>query len=137
MCGWLLCRLFVCSCLALSSFRVACNVLQLPEGGDFEAIHCQPSTNFDRSTKLDLTTEPPLACRCCYAFALLFLSYGLLSFRVCFWCVGLVALLQNLALAWACAVLQMCHQMHWLFNYKGYYYTNYYYSNRQKQKCFQ
>ena len=29
------------------------NGLQLPEGGDFEALHCQPSTNFDRSTKLD------------------------------------------------------------------------------------
>ena len=42
------------------------NVLQLPEGGDFEALHCQPSTNFDRSTKLDLTTEPPLLGRCCY-----------------------------------------------------------------------
>ena len=36
------------------------NVLQLPEGGDFEAPHCQPSTNLDRSTALDLTTEPPL-----------------------------------------------------------------------------
>jgi len=41
------------------------DVLQLPEGGDFEAIHCQPSRNFDRSTKLDLTTEPPLLGRCC------------------------------------------------------------------------
>ena len=41
------------------------NGLQLPEGGDFEAPHCQPSTNFDRSTKLDLTTEPPLLGRCC------------------------------------------------------------------------
>jgi len=29
------------------------NVWQLPEGGDFEALHCQPSTNFDRSTKLN------------------------------------------------------------------------------------
>jgi len=28
--------------------------------------------------------------------------------------VGLVALLQNLALAWAYAVLQMCHQKRWL-----------------------
>ena len=28
------------------------NVLQLPEGGDLEALQCQPSTNFDRSTKL-------------------------------------------------------------------------------------
>src|SRR5690554_61237 len=45
---------------------------QLPEGGDFEALHCQPSRNFDRSTKLDLTTEPPLLGRCCYAFAFSF-----------------------------------------------------------------
>jgi hypothetical protein len=36
------------------------NGWQLPEGDDFEALHCQPSTNFDRSTKLDLTTESPL-----------------------------------------------------------------------------
>jgi hypothetical protein len=41
------------------------NVLQLPEGGDLEALHCQTSSNFDRSTKLDLTTEPPLLGRCC------------------------------------------------------------------------
>ncbi len=42
------------------------NGLQLPEGGDFEALHCLPRTNFDRCTKLDLTTEPPLLGRCCY-----------------------------------------------------------------------
>jgi len=47
------------------ALKVTHNVLQLPEGGDFEALHCQPSTNFDRSTKLDLTTEPPLLGRCC------------------------------------------------------------------------
>jgi hypothetical protein len=41
------------------------NGLRLPEGGDLEALHCQPSTNFDRSTKLDLTTEPPLLGSCC------------------------------------------------------------------------
>ncbi|MBK6888422.1 MAG: hypothetical protein IPH02_00370 [Sphingobacteriales bacterium] len=52
--------------VALSSFRLTANVLQLPEGGDFEALHCQTSINFDRSTKLDLTTEPPLLGRCCY-----------------------------------------------------------------------
>src|SRR5690606_2239403 len=46
--------------------KIAYNVLQLPEGCDFGAIHCQPSINFDRSTKLDLTTEPPLLGRCCY-----------------------------------------------------------------------
>jgi hypothetical protein len=54
---------------------IAYNVLQLPEGGDFKALHCQPSTNFDRSTKLDLTTEPPLLGRCCYGlFFFIFLS---------------------------------------------------------------
>jgi hypothetical protein len=48
------------------SLSIGTNVLQLPEGGDFEALHCQPSTNFGRSTELDLTTEPPLLGRCCY-----------------------------------------------------------------------
>jgi len=47
----------------LSTYR---NVLQLPEGGDFEALHCQLSRNLDRSIKLDLTTEPPLLGRCCW-----------------------------------------------------------------------
>jgi hypothetical protein len=46
--------------------RVSLNVSQLPEGGDLVAIHCQPSKNFDRNTKLDLTTEPPLLGSCCY-----------------------------------------------------------------------
>jgi hypothetical protein len=55
---------------------IAYNVLQLPEGGDFEALHCQPSTNFDRSTKPDLTTEPPLLGRCCYVpYFFVFLSF--------------------------------------------------------------
>ena len=45
---------------------MAYNVLPLPECHDFEALHGQPSTNFDRSTKLDLTTEPPLFGRCCW-----------------------------------------------------------------------
>ncbi|NJK83148.1 MAG: hypothetical protein HC912_04330 [Saprospiraceae bacterium] len=42
------------------SFSLSANVLQLTEGGGFEALHYQPSTNFDRSTKIDLTTKPPL-----------------------------------------------------------------------------
>jgi len=45
--------------------RVAANVWQLPEGGDLEALQFQSSTNYDRNTKLDLTTEPPLLGRCC------------------------------------------------------------------------
>ncbi len=55
-------RLFV---VVVSSSTLAGSVLQLQEVGDFGAIHCQPSRNFDRSTKLDLTTEPPLLGRCC------------------------------------------------------------------------
>ncbi len=43
-------------------------VLQQPKCGDFQALHCKPSANFDRSTKLDLTTEPPLLGRCCCLF---------------------------------------------------------------------
>jgi len=49
----------------MSSTSLACNVLPLAAVGDFGALHCQPSTNFDRSTKLDLTTEPPILGRCC------------------------------------------------------------------------
>jgi hypothetical protein len=52
--------------LRVGFFTLTHNGLQLQEVGDFEALHCQPSTNFDRSTKLDLTTEPPLLGRCCY-----------------------------------------------------------------------
>src|SRR5690606_8415023 len=63
---WLFLLFLSSSFLSLSlSFRVSANGLQLPEGGDFGALHCQPSTNFDRSIKLDLTTEPPLLGRCC------------------------------------------------------------------------
>ncbi len=47
--------------------------MQLPECGDLEALHCQPSTNFDRSTKLDLTTESPLLGSCCYGLVFIFL----------------------------------------------------------------
>ena len=45
---------------------MAHKVLPLVEVGDFEALLYQPSTNFDRSTKLDLTIESPLLGRCCY-----------------------------------------------------------------------
>ena len=70
------------------SYLMTHNVLQLPEGGDLEALHCQPSTNFDRSTKLDLTTEPPLLGRCCYAQAIILrhcniLFFVLLVYSIC------------------------------------------------------
>jgi len=40
-----LCRLFCWFIVVVSSFSLTDNVLQLPEGGDFEALHCQPSRN--------------------------------------------------------------------------------------------
>ena len=46
---------------------VAHNVLQLQEVGDFEALNSLPPQNLIRSTKLYLTTEPPIFCRCCYS----------------------------------------------------------------------
>jgi hypothetical protein len=44
---------------------IAHNVLPLAAVGDFEAFHCQPSTNVDRSTALDLTTSAPIAANGC------------------------------------------------------------------------
>ena len=65
-------RFSVVSCIRLTfcpyfvSYSFTANGLRLPEGGDFEALHFQLSRNFDRSTKLELTTESPLLGRCCY-----------------------------------------------------------------------
>jgi hypothetical protein len=53
------------SSLGNTLHKIGHNVLQLPEGGDFEALHCQPSTNYESSTALDLTIEPPILGRCC------------------------------------------------------------------------
>ena len=52
--------------------KLAHNGLQLQEVGDFGDENCLPPLNLMRSTKLHLTTEPPISCRCCYAFVLLF-----------------------------------------------------------------
>ncbi len=49
------------------------NGLPLAAVGDFGALHCQPSTNVDRSTALDLTTSAPIAANGCYGLA--FFSY--------------------------------------------------------------
>ena len=64
-------QLLILLFFSYSYFIIAANVLQLPASSDFEVLHCQPSTNFDISTKLDLTTEPPLAGRYCYLLAFL------------------------------------------------------------------
>src|SRR5690554_8067659 len=41
------------------------NVLPLAAVGDFGALHCQPSTNVDRITAIDLTTSAPIAANGC------------------------------------------------------------------------
>jgi hypothetical protein len=51
--------------VARSVFRVADNGLPLAAVGDFGALHCQPSTNVDRSTALDLTTSAPIVANGC------------------------------------------------------------------------
>ena len=57
---------FVAMNIVLHIFvRLADNGLQLQEVGDFEALNCLPALNLKRSTKLHLTTEPPISCRCC------------------------------------------------------------------------
>jgi len=43
-------------------FQMVANGLQLQEVGDFEALNCLPPQNLIRSTKLHLTTEPPISC---------------------------------------------------------------------------
>ena len=54
-------------CTVMRSQKWLFNFLVLLEGNDFGALHGQQRTHFDRSTKLDLTTEQPLWGRCCYA----------------------------------------------------------------------
>ena len=56
---------FVHCHVAVSSVKLAANVLQLQEVGDFGDENCLPPLNLIRSTKLHLTTEPPISCRCC------------------------------------------------------------------------
>jgi len=46
------------------------NGLPFAAVGDFGALHCQPSTNVDRSTELDLTTSAPIAANGCYGLVI-------------------------------------------------------------------
>ena len=60
-------------CDNLFVLEMGTNGLQLQEVGDFGDENCLPPLNLIRSTKLHLSTEPPISCRCCYR-AFLFLS---------------------------------------------------------------
>ena len=53
------------SLLVLYVSKVAANVLPLAAVGDLGALHCQPSTNVDRSTAPGLTTSAPIAASGC------------------------------------------------------------------------
>jgi hypothetical protein len=70
----------------------AYNVLPLAAVGDFEALHCQPSTNFDRSTALDLTTSAPIAANGCYAVGFLFCRLFVEWFPLSFFEINVVKL---------------------------------------------
>ena len=61
----------VCSSVALT---LVANGSQLQEVGDFGDENCLLPLNLIRSTKLHLTNEPPISCKCCYALLIL-LSY--------------------------------------------------------------
>lgn len=45
---------------------IVVNVMQLPEGGDYEAQILNIKMNNNRSTELHITTKTPLLGRCCY-----------------------------------------------------------------------
>jgi hypothetical protein len=47
------------------------DVLPLAAVGDFGALNCQPSTNVDRYTALNLTTSAPIAANGCYLLGFL------------------------------------------------------------------
>jgi hypothetical protein len=51
--------------VVVSVATLAYNGLQLPEGGEIEAQILNINMNINRSTKAQLTTEPPLLGRCC------------------------------------------------------------------------
>lgn len=50
----------------LSSVTLVSNGFGLCVRVSFGALHCQTALHLNRSTKLDLTTEPPLLGRRCY-----------------------------------------------------------------------
>jgi hypothetical protein len=65
--------LFSVCCSLHGLHSITANGLPLAAVGDFGALHCQPSTNVDKSTALDLTTSAPIAASGCWRYVL-FLS---------------------------------------------------------------
>ena len=69
---------FRCCCFCF--FSLAANVLQLPEGGDFEARTCQTVTQFIRCNALEISTIRQMHYTRCCAFGVLFRLYGCRQF---------------------------------------------------------
>jgi hypothetical protein len=71
------------------------------------------STHFKFTKTVIRSTEPPLLPNRCYLLGFFRSTVGHVKFAL-FLCVGLVALLDFLALVGALQKIQMCHQMGWL-----------------------
>jgi hypothetical protein len=52
---------------SMSLFKMAHNILQILEGGDFEAQKLKLTQMFNRSKNVHITTKTPLLGMCCYA----------------------------------------------------------------------
>jgi len=80
------------------------HVLQLQEVGDFEAPSYLPPQNLIRSTKLNLTTEPPISCRCCYRlpFCPLYSKFKILLLHVA----------QKFFRYWSAITIILCYKCH-------------------------
>ncbi len=94
----------ICPCIAANGFGLCVRA-------GFGAQNCQPALNLNRRKKLQACTSPRLTQNPCYAFALLFLSSVLLSFRVGFVVRLLGGSFAIFGLCVCLCELQMCHQL--------------------------
>jgi hypothetical protein len=84
---------------------VACDGLGIAAVGDFENCQIKLALKFNSSTNVRNFRQSPLRqylVTGCPSVSQLLLFVNI----IVSWCVGLVALLQNVALSWDCAVLQ-------------------------------
>jgi hypothetical protein len=58
--------LYLIETFMLARLRVSANGLRVAAVGDFGALHCQPAQKFDRSTRLQFCTSPPIEATRCY-----------------------------------------------------------------------
>jgi hypothetical protein len=73
-------KLLTISMLVIEWFLDSLTVGGYPKVAILKHFTVNQAQNFDRSTKLDLTTEPPLLGRCCYAQAIILRHCNILFF---------------------------------------------------------